>query len=55
MGTQFSVAFIMVFVQDQGWTVEVEPAIERLAGVFAGICVLGLIFAGMLRVRSAVH
>lgn len=55
MGTQFSVAFIMVFVQDQGWTVEVEPAIERLAGVFAGICVLGLIFAGMVRVRSAVH
>lgn len=55
MGTQFSVAFIMVFVQDQGWTVEVEPAIERLAGVFAGICVLGLIFSGMTRVRSAVH
>jgi uncharacterized membrane protein YccC len=53
MGTQFTVAFIMVFVQDQGWTVDIMPAFERLAGVFVGILVVGLVLYGITRIRHA--
>ena len=41
--TQFSVAFLMVFVRDHGWNVDIGPAAQRLLGVFAGIAVLTLI------------
>lgn len=41
--TQFSVAFLMVFVQDRGWNVDTGPAAQRLLGVFAGIAVLTLV------------
>ena len=41
--TQFSVAFLMVFVQDRGWNVDTDPAAQRLLGVFAGIAVLTLV------------
>lgn len=37
---QFMVAFIMVFVQDQGWSIEERPALERLSGVAVGIATL---------------
>jgi len=56
LATQFSVAFIMVFVQDQGWTAQLDPALHRLAGVFAGTLVLYLIVraADRLADRKAV-
>ncbi|WP_442577645.1 FUSC family protein [Mesorhizobium sp. ASY16-5R] len=41
---QFTVAFLMVFVQDQGWSIEERPALERLAGVLAGIATLYAVF-----------
>jgi uncharacterized membrane protein YccC len=40
---QFSVAFLMVFVQDAGWTVNGWVALQRLGGVFAGIMSLALV------------
>ena len=44
VAVQFLVAFVMVFVQDQGWTIEERPALERLAGVLAGIVTLYAVF-----------
>ncbi|MEJ8845028.1 FUSC family protein [Variovorax rhizosphaerae] len=51
MATQFSVAFLMVFVQDSGWTIDSRPAFERLVGVLAGIGALGvvLLLSGAVR------
>ena len=43
MAVQFSVAFLMVFVQDRGWTVDSGPALHRLGGVFAGIAALSVV------------
>ncbi|RZL94312.1 MAG: FUSC family protein [Variovorax sp.] len=43
VATQFSVAFIMVFVQDRGWAVQEAAALQRLAGVLVGIAALALI------------
>lgn len=37
---QFMLAFIMVFVQDHGWSIQERPAMERLAGVAIGIATL---------------
>lgn len=37
---QFSVAFIMVFVQDRGWTVHPEAALARLAGIVVGVVLM---------------
>lgn len=51
--TQFGVAFLMVFVQDSGWTVESGPALQRLGGVFAGITALWLVFHGARLVTRA--
>jgi uncharacterized membrane protein YccC len=53
MGTQFTVAFIMVFVQDKGWTVNSGAALERLAGVVAGIAAVALVLYVMTLVRRA--
>lgn len=41
--TQFSVAFLLVFVQDEGWTLDAGPTFHRLVGVFAGIAALSLV------------
>ncbi|MBB3177644.1 FUSC family protein [Variovorax sp. Sphag1AA] len=49
---QFSVAFLMMFVQDRGWTVEPEPALVRLGGVFAGIAALALVLLVSGTVRA---
>ncbi|MBL8579523.1 MAG: FUSC family protein [Mesorhizobium sp.] len=46
---QFVIAFIMVFVQDQGWTVDEEQAFGRLAGVLVGIATLYLLYAAVQR------
>ena len=48
---QFSVAFLMVFVQDRGWTVNAGPALLRLGGVFAGVAALSLVLFGSLLLR----
>lgn len=37
---QFGVAFLLVFVQDRGWTLDVTPTWHRFAGVSAGIGLL---------------
>jgi hypothetical protein len=49
IGRQFTIAFIMVFVQDQGWSADPRPALTRLAGILAGILVLALV---MLATRT---
>ncbi|HWT36829.1 MAG TPA: FUSC family protein [Paraburkholderia sp.] len=40
IGVQFTVAFIMVFVQDHAWSADPHPAIMRLAGILTGIAIL---------------
>lgn len=40
---QFGVAFIMVFVQDRGWTPNDGPALQRLSGMLAGIAALSVV------------
>ncbi|MGJ7507791.1 FUSC family protein [Variovorax sp. GT1P44] len=53
MAVQFSVAFLMVFVQDGGWTVHDGPALLRLGGVFAGIVSLSLVLFASSLIRKA--
>ncbi|CAN5761380.1 hypothetical protein BH09PSE5_BH09PSE5_36300 [soil metagenome] len=53
MSVQFSVAFLMVFVQDRGWTVEPAQAAQRLGGVLAGIASLSLVMFAFDRVAAA--
>ncbi|MGF6721122.1 putative membrane protein YccC [Paraburkholderia sp. GAS41] len=46
VGRQFTIAFIMVFVQDHHWSSDPLPALMRLSGIFMGIVVLaGVMFA----------
>jgi len=45
IGTQFTVAFIMVFVQDHPWASDLSLAFERLMGIIAGIAVLALVMS----------
>ncbi len=40
IGRQFTIAFIMVFVQDHQWSADPVPALMRLAGILIGIAVL---------------
>lgn len=40
VGRQFTIAFIMVFVQDHHWSADPLPALMRLSGILAGIVVL---------------
>jgi len=46
---QFVIAFIMVFVQDKGWTVDEQQAFGRLAGVLVGIATLYLLYTAVQR------
>jgi uncharacterized membrane protein YccC len=43
VGIQFTVAFIMVFVQDHHWSSDPKPALMRLAGILIGIVVLSCV------------
>jgi len=52
VGRQFTIAFIMVFVQDHHWASDPTPALMRLSGILAGIMVLGGV---MLAVSVAAH
>ncbi|QIE26871.1 Fusaric acid resistance protein family protein (plasmid) [Caballeronia sp. SBC1] len=46
VGRQFTIAFIMVFVQDHHWSADPVPALMRLSGILTGIVVLaGVMFA----------
>ncbi len=49
VGRQFTVAFIMVFVQDHQWSADPAPALMRLSGIFMGVVVLSAV---MLAVRA---
>ncbi|ACC73913.1 FUSC family protein [Paraburkholderia phymatum] len=40
VGRQFTIAFIMVFVQDHAWSADPHPAMMRLAGILTGIAIL---------------
>ena len=45
IGRQFSIAFIMVFVQDHHWSSDPMPAAMRLMGILGGILVLSAVMA----------
>jgi uncharacterized membrane protein YccC len=51
VGRQFTIAFIMVFVQDHHWSADPVPALMRLSGILAGIVVL----AGVMLATSRLH
>ncbi|WP_233236663.1 FUSC family protein [Bordetella sp. LUAb4] len=40
VGRQFTIAFLMVFVQDHQWSADPMPALLRLVGIFAGMTAL---------------
>jgi uncharacterized membrane protein YccC len=43
VGRQFTIAFIMVFVQDHHWSADPIPALMRLSGILTGIVVLAAV------------
>jgi uncharacterized membrane protein YccC len=51
VGRQFTIAFIMVFVQDHHWSADPVPALMRLSGILTGIVVL----AGVILATSRLH
>jgi uncharacterized membrane protein YccC len=51
VGRQFTIAFIMVFVQDHHWANDPAPALMRLSGILAGILVLGAVMLATRRWR----
>jgi uncharacterized membrane protein YccC len=53
IGRQFTIAFIMVFVQDHGWSADPRPALTRLSGILAGIVVLALVMFATRRLPGA--
>ena len=53
IGRQFTIAFIMVFVQDHGWSADPGPALTRLSGILAGIVVLAAVMLTTRRLPGA--
>jgi uncharacterized membrane protein YccC len=53
IGRQFTITFIMVFVQDHQWSADVPQASMRLAGIFEGILVLAAVMAATNWIRFA--
>src|ERR1700761_6455659 len=51
VGRQFTIAFIMVFVQDHHWSADPVPALMRLSGILAGIVVL----SGVMLATGRLH
>jgi uncharacterized membrane protein YccC len=45
VGRQFTIAFLMVFVQDHHWSSDPMPALTRLEGIIGGIAVLAGVMA----------
>ncbi|MFL9902465.1 FUSC family protein [Paraburkholderia fungorum] len=55
VGRQFTIAFIMVFVQDHHWSADPVPALMRLSGILTGIVVLAAVMlaTGRLHLPSS--
>ena len=55
VGRQFTIAFIMVFVQDHHWSADPVPALMRLSGILTGIVVLAVVMlaTGRLHLPSS--
>jgi uncharacterized membrane protein YccC len=53
VGRQFTIAFIMVFVQDHRWSADPLPALMRLSGILTGIVVLTAVILAMSRLPLA--
>jgi uncharacterized membrane protein YccC len=51
IGTQFGIALIIVFVQDQRWSTDVSAASLRLIGIIAGIVALAVVMMLITAVR----
>jgi len=49
VGRQFTIAFIMVFVQDHHWSADPLPALMRLSGIITGIVVLAAVMLATSR------
>ena len=49
VGRQFTIAFIMVFVQDHQWSADPVPALMRLSGILTGIVVLAAVMLATSR------
>jgi hypothetical protein len=49
VGRQFTIAFIMVFVQDHHWSADPLPALMRLSGIITGIVVLAIVMLPISR------
>jgi uncharacterized membrane protein YgaE (UPF0421/DUF939 family) len=49
VGRQFTIAFIMVFVQDHHWSADPLPALMRLSGILTGIVVLAIVMLSIDR------
>lgn len=53
VGRQFTIAFLMVFVQDHQWSANPVPALMRLSGILTGIVVLAFVILATSRWRAA--
>ena len=54
VGRQFTIAFIMVFVQDHQWSADPQPALVRLGGILIGVVVIaGVMLASTGRSNEA--
>jgi uncharacterized membrane protein YccC len=51
VGRQFTIAFIMVFVQDHHWSADPAPALLRLSGILGGIVVLAAVMLATSRLH----
>jgi uncharacterized membrane protein YccC len=51
IGVQFTIAFIMVFVQDHHWSADPGPALLRLSGILMGIVVLAVVMLTTARLH----
>ncbi len=52
VGRQFTIAFIMVFVQDHQWANDPMPALLRLSGILSGIAVLAAVMLATRRLKG---
>nr|WP_325099850.1 FUSC family protein [Caballeronia glathei] len=53
VGRQFTIAFIMVFVQDHHWSADPVPALMRLSGILTGVVVLSAVMLATSRLPLA--
>jgi hypothetical protein len=51
VGRQFTVAFIMVFVQDHHWSADPHPALMRFCGILMGVVALSAVMLAMQALR----